>query len=188
MLVASYSPLGKTGLDAAIALMRSRLRKPFDETFVEFSLDATNAVLHVQSLERSATGAYGKYSGSASLSYQKVALETLVPSPILYAGQYPILYVQFAQWLFQAYGIVLEDNEFVIDGGPTDPLIANTMMSFKPGDETGQLVLRALPTSARFVAGSKLRLLMAPSNGPAWLQGLIPNFVQGDLVELAYGT
>lgn len=188
MRVSSTSPLGKTGLQAAIDHMRSKLRKPLDERFVEFSLDAVNAALHVQSLERSATGEYGRYAGSAVLTYEKVALETVVPSAIIYTGQYPILFVQFAGWFLQTYGIVLEQNEFAIDGGPTTPLVNNTMMTFSPDSTTGYLSLRALNTSGRFIAGSKLHIRMEPSNGPAWLQGLVPSFVQGDLSKLAYST
>lgn len=187
MKVASSSPLGKSALDAAIAQMRVKLRKPFDESFVEFSLDATAGVLHVVSLERSATGQYGKYAGQASLSYEKISLNAALPSPILYAGEYPALFIKFAGWLYQQYGLLLEENEFEIVGAP-GALINSSFMTFKPAANTGVLELRALPQSGRFVAGSTLRLLMAPSNGVTWLPGLVPSAIQGDLQALSYGT
>jgi hypothetical protein len=187
MLVASNSPLGQTGLEAAIAQMRAKLRKSLDERFVEYSLDATNAILHVNSLERSATGDYGKYAGSAQLSYEKVSLYDVAPEPILYTGQYPILFVQFAGWVKQQYGIVLEENEFTISGGPLTELINSSIMSFPPDADSGLMKLRAGVNSARFLAGSEIKFHMAPDNGPVYLKGLMNIYYQGDLKQLAYG-
>ncbi len=186
MKVDPSSPLALTGLQAVIALLRQRLRKPLDEEHVEFELDAVNAELIVRSLERSVKGDYGKYSGEARLSYQKLNLNTVLPYAIHYTGEYPTTFLKLRQWLYETYQLQLEEGEFRLPGNADVPLTNNVVVNLPPDPQTGEIALVARTQSGRFIAGSTLRLIVSPSNGPIRLPALVPSGIKGDLAWLSY--
>lgn len=174
MRVSTNSPLATDGKTAVINHLRQQLRRPLDETFVQFELDNINAVLTVHSLERSTSGVYGRYSGSEMLSYQKVPLETCLPYSIPYRGEYPCSFAVLRGWLEQHYGLVLDPGELAI-AATTVPLIDSSIVNIALNPATNVLLLDALPSSARFTTGSQLKITMIPSNGKQWLPGLVPS-------------
>lgn len=187
MRINTDSPLAFDGKTAVINHLRQQLRRPLDEAFVEFALDSTNAVLTVHSKERSTTGEYGRYSGSQALSYQKTPLETCVPYTVPYRGEYPCSFGMLRGWLEQQYGMALDPGEFTLTSG-TDPLIDSSIIDVILNPVNNLLVLEALPISARFTAGSQLRIMMIPSNGKQWLPGLIPSSLTIDANLLSQTT
>ena len=174
MRIASDSPLGFDGKTAVIHHLRDQLRRPLDESFVSFELDAVNATLTVHSLERSTTGEYGRYAGSETLSYQKIPLSACLPYSIPYYGEYPCSFAMLRGALEQQYGLVLEVGEFAL-AGTTTPLIDSSMLEAPLNGTTNVLRLEALASSARFTTGSVLNVMMIPNTGLLWLPGIVPD-------------
>lgn len=131
------------------------------DRWIDLSVDGLNSTVTAASRAISTDGLVGQYTGTVSFPYVKRSLDALLPYPFVLPLAYPTTFVMLATYLQAHYGIVLEDGEVTVVGnsvptalGSTDPVDA------LPDVATGYVTVMAAPASGRFVAGSRLQLLL----------------------------
>lgn len=172
------NPLRYTALECVRELYRDRLTILLDEPHVDFAVDAVNSQVVIRSREIATNGQLGKYIGEHRRPYQKANLNLVVPFPIVLPSLYPATFMQIAQSLRTLYGVVLEEGEFSQASQPTLALLNNDLINTPPNPANGEVELTALPSSGRWVTGSKLRLIAAH---PSLAVGL-PTLIDGSQI------
>ncbi len=156
--LAQIIDLGKSALDAVIALFFTHFTRPLDSRFVDFSLDVNSSELIITSKEESSSGEVGIYRGQYRWPYQKADLSLVIPHPLAIQAEYPMTFRQLRSQLLTRYQIVLEENEVSLaNGGPgltDDDNIATPLIN-----QFGQFHLYATENSGRFQAGTRMTLI-----------------------------
>lgn len=145
-----------------------------DQRYVTISVDAINSQLVVASLDVGTDGTPGIYGGTGHLPYTKVDLSQTVVYPMTYDGPWPTTYRLFKAYMQTRYGFVFEQSEFTIPGNTTQtPLVDADTLDAAPDANTGEILLVAAASAARWQTNSQLPVIIAPSNGPARLPALV---------------
>lgn len=170
-------PLYNTALDTVVSLFHSQLTVPLDDDNVSYSLDPTAGTLTITSLDVTATGKVGEYINAATFDYGKADLSAILPYPVVYDGAWPSTYRLLVNYLKNRFGFVLEENEFTIPGNSVATALMFDDVIDAPSDGTnGEITLVAAASSGRWIAGSKIRIVMVPSNGKVLLPALIDGY------------
>lgn len=150
--------LGRSALEAVVALFLNVFTRPLNQSFVEYSLDVATSELVITSKEESASGEVGIYKGSFRWPYIKANLSTVLPHPLAVELAYPLTFRQLRAQLLTRYQIAFEEGELATSvGGPG--LMDNDVISTPLINQFGQFHLYATAQSGRFVAGSRMSLV-----------------------------
>lgn len=161
----------------------SVLTKPLDRTLVNLTLDPINSQLVVTPRDGADTSTTSPYRGEYRWNYVKVNLDTLIPYALSLESDYPLTYRALRQQLLTRYQINIDEGEFSLTlGGPglgNDDLVDTPLQ-----DDYIQVRIYARPESARFSAGSTIRLTFIQPTRRVPLRALFDSDHRGDLETL----
>lgn len=168
--------------------LQEHATSPLDLTMVDFTVQPEASTVTITSRETSTDNRAGRYSGASVLAYQKMDLGEVLPYPLRYTGPWPTTFGLLSTYLRTTYGILIEANDFALTGNTASGSLADTgtVVDAAPSPTQGTVDLVAQSTSARFTAGSILRVLIVPSNGPIRLDGISESLMQSDALRGAF--
>ena len=176
------SPLAMASDRYLKQLYTQSLNKPLDLDHVTITVLPAQSKIRVGALAYTEHGEVGKYKGFFEVEYVKADLNKILPHPVLYTGNYPVQYGELCESLLNTYGMVLEENEFTLDG--TTPLTNSSLLDIRPAVNSDIVKLTALPESGRWKSGSYLSLRIAVSNHAQSLASIIAQGQPGSISKL----
>lgn len=151
-LIADYQALRLNGNPMGRAII---------DKWVDFSLNAPASQFTLTSRAISKDSLVGQYTGAVTFPYEKRDLSVLLPYPFVIPLAYPTTFVMLMTYMLEHYGILLEEGEFTADSNTQTTVLAGTdAVDALPDAVTGYVILRAAPSSGRFVTDSTIRLLL----------------------------
>jgi hypothetical protein len=184
MKVSTTHPLARSGLDCAIAQLQNALSQPILEAHVRYELDAAASELVIISLDETTEGEIGKYRGTARFAYGKAGLDKVLPYPLVCTLGYPTTYRLLKQWMWETYGVLLEEGEFALSSAPTYGLVNDDPVNVAPAAGNSFVELIALPASGRWKTGTTLRLQVVGSVAKTHLNDQVSMPMAADLSRL----
>lgn len=180
--VIENGPLGATGVEYLSRAYRQACTKPLDFNHVEFVVDPLNSSLTINSLSYTSLGEVGIYRAAHTVSYQKADLGKVVPAPIAYHGYWPTTFGEFATYMRNAHGIVLEDNMYSLT--PDGPALRPSSPLTGYPDQNDVVRLYALPAAVLWTPGSSLAIRVLTAYGRQSIAGRISQAEPGSMESL----
>ena len=141
-----------------------------DRNLIDYDIDPVTSEFILRGREFALDGSPGTIVGELRRPYGKVALDTLLPTPLLIELNYPCTYDQLKQHLQQRYQILLEENDLAKASTPNTPLLGSHYVDDPVELTLGIVDLVVTSQSGRFQTGGRLRLRVASPGGKRKIQ------------------
>lgn len=143
--------------DSIIQLLRQRMGVPFSLDDVAIRINIYDAYCEAIITPRVLTASTRTLGGEFVLRYERLSLTSIVLGKFFFDGALPMSFKQFAQYIFDRYGFVLESGEFqleyTVDGNLVQlELTDNTIITTIGDTNQGRLVVT--DHSARWADGA----------------------------------
>lgn len=147
----SLGLLGQTTQDALRSHIEKVLTpKGIDTRHLGLQVQPTLSSIVVTSVDIATDGSYGRYKGSATVSYQKASINDALLYVVTYRGRFPCTLGYLINRLYAQHGIVIEDSDFDF------PL--NHTFNYSDLTVGGLLELTVSRNSGRWLEGGVLRI------------------------------
>jgi hypothetical protein len=182
-----------TALESVLELLWITLGVRFDPDFVTYELvnvDGNKGKLIITARANAADGRLGIYSGTTEFVYDKLDINSILPTDIVYGDTYPMTFEKFRSYLENSYDYLLEEDEFYQVADVTQrPLGVGDKLGMVP-DVNEDVYLRTTALSKRWKAGATVRLHLTRtaenSLPPLVITNSAPDSTVGDAYDFAY--
>lgn len=159
-----------------------------DRNLIDYDYDPFTSEFILRGRDTAVDGSPGTITGELRRPYQKVALEQLLPTPLLVELPYPCTYEQLKQYLVLRHQLLIEERDFAKASTPTVPLLGSHYVDDPAELTLGVVDLIVTPYSGRFLAGGRLRLRIALPNGKRRIQDVYHQTREIALQDLKYAA
>ena len=152
--------------ESILQLLRQRMGLPFVLDELNISVNVYSQYCEAIIQPRVLSGQGQKYGETLVVRYDRYPLNSLIQHNFFFDGNLPMSFNEFAQYIFDRHGFVIESGEFDLvyftdlttQETQTIELTENTILSTMGVNEFVQLVVK--PHSARWVAGGIIKILL----------------------------